>query len=147
MEEIELRSEETRHFMNDIPPILTRIGTVLIVLIIIALGIAAYKIPYPISIEVEGTVKNKYKLEFFVPPKYLYILDEEKTAFVTFEGSKQECQILLRSTNSNLLRKNNKNYFVVYAPVNGDLKIYAQQKVHARIIIENKTLWQQFFMR
>ena len=132
MEEIELRSEETRHFMNDIPPILTRIGTVLIVLIIIALGIAAYKIPYPISIEAE---------------KYLYILDEEKTAFVTFEGSKQECQILLRSTNSNLLRKNNKNYFVVYAPVNGDLKIYAQQKVHARIIIENKTLWQQFFMR
>ena len=104
MEEIELRSEETRHFMNDIPPILTRIGTVLIVLIIIALGIAAYKIPYPISIEAEGTVKNKYKLEFFVPQKYLYILDEEKTA-------------------------------------------YAQQKVHARIIIENKTLWQQFFMR
>lgn len=46
---IELRSEKIRKFIGEIPPAPVRWGTVLIVLIFIALILAATLIPYPHS--------------------------------------------------------------------------------------------------
>ena len=47
---IELRSEKVRNVISKVPPRLVSLGTVIITIIVLALAVAFYKIPYPISI-------------------------------------------------------------------------------------------------
>ena len=51
---IELRSEKVRNVIGKVPPRLVSLGTIVITIIVLALAVAFYKIPYPISIEVNG---------------------------------------------------------------------------------------------
>ena len=51
---IELRSEKVRNVIGKVPPRLVSLGTVVITIIVLALAVAFYKIPYPISIEANG---------------------------------------------------------------------------------------------
>ena len=51
---IELRSEKVRNVIGKVPPRLVSLGTVVITIIVLALAVAFYKIPYPISIEEIG---------------------------------------------------------------------------------------------
>ena len=53
-ENIELRSEKVRNVIGKVPPRLVSLGTVIITIIVLALAVAFYKIPYPISIEANG---------------------------------------------------------------------------------------------
>ncbi|MCP9550966.1 hypothetical protein NNC77_16130, partial [Prevotella copri] len=55
--------------------------------IVLALAVAFYKIPYPISIDANGEVINQRTVQVFVPYKYLYLFDEPRTAHVSFEGN------------------------------------------------------------
>ena len=64
---IELRSEKVRNVIGKVPPRLVSLGTVVITIIVLALSVAFYKTPYPISIEANGEVTkvsqvNKYQL-------------------------------------------------------------------------------------
>ena len=56
---IELRSEKVRNVIGKVPPRLVSLGTVVITIIVLALAVAFYKIPYPISIEATGEVINQ----------------------------------------------------------------------------------------
>ena len=47
-ENIELRSEKVRNVMGKVPPRLVSSGTVILTIIVLALAVAFYKIPYPI---------------------------------------------------------------------------------------------------
>ena len=47
-ENIELRSEKVRNVIGKVPPRLVSLGTVVITIIVLALAVAFYKIPYPI---------------------------------------------------------------------------------------------------
>ncbi len=71
---IELRSEKVRNVIGKVPPRLVSLGTVVITIIVLALAVAFYKIPYPISIEANGEVVNQRTMQVFVPYKYLYLL-------------------------------------------------------------------------
>ena len=84
---IELRSEKVRNVIGKVPPRLVSLGTVIITIIVLALAVAFYKIPYPISIEVNGDVINQRTVQVFVPYKYLYLFDEPRTAHLSFEGN------------------------------------------------------------
>ena len=84
---IELRSEKVRNVIGKVPPRLVSLGTVVITIIVLALAVAFYKIPYPISIEANGEVINQRTVQVFVPYKYLYLFDEPRTAHVSFEGN------------------------------------------------------------
>ena len=55
-ENIELRSEKVRNVIGKVPPRLVSLGTVVITIIVLALAVAFYKIPYPISIDANGEV-------------------------------------------------------------------------------------------
>lgn len=70
---IELRSEKVRNVIGKVPPRLVSLGTVVITIIVLALAVAFYKIPYPISIEANGEVLNQRTVQVFVPYKYLYL--------------------------------------------------------------------------
>lgn len=66
---IELRSEKVRNVIGKVPPRLVSLGTVVITIIVLALAVAFYKIPYPISIEANGEVVNQRTMQVFVPYK------------------------------------------------------------------------------
>ena len=47
---IELRSEKVRNVIGKVPPRLVSLGTIIITIIVLALAVAFYKIPYPTSV-------------------------------------------------------------------------------------------------
>ena len=147
---IELRSEKVRNVIGKVPPRLVSLGTIIITIIVLALAVAFYKIPYPISIEANGEVINQRTVQVFVPYKYLYLFDEPRTAHVSSEGYdciSYNCDII--SHNAKLIYREDDNYFCVMGIVknNGETMPVLQkyQKVHLTVIISNKTLWQQVF--
>ena len=148
---IELRSEKVRNVIGKVPPRLVSLGTVVITIIVLALAVAFYKIPYPISIETNGEVVNHRMVQVFVPYKYLYLLNETRTAYVSFEGYDNiSYQFDVTSHNPKLVHKEDVNYFVATATINAqgnNRKSVLQKymKADVRIIISNKTLWQQVF--
>ncbi len=147
---IELRSEKVRNVIGKVPPRLVSLGTVIITIIVIALGIAFYKIPYPISIEANGQVVSDSTVQVFVPYKYLYLFNDSRTANVSFEGNEETTyQCKITSHNTKLIHKEDGNYFVAMGMVRlsgkGSTMLQKHQKANVRIIVSDKTLWQQVF--
>lgn len=148
---IELRSEKVRNVIGKVPPRLVSLGTVIITIIVLALAVAFYKTPYPISIEANGEVINQRTIQVFVPYKYLYLFNEQRTTHVSFEGYDNiSYQFDVTSHSTKLVHKEDGNYFVAIATINtqGNSRksvLQKYMKADIRIIISNKTLWQQVF--
>ena len=146
-ENIELRSEKVRHIIGQVPPALVRTGTLVITLVVIALAVAFYTIRYPITIEAQGKVTSKDSVELLIPYKYLYLFDEPRTARITLEGQDNDdapivCPITSHS--ENLLIVDGNHYFTAKASIRSNgKKVQPGLKASARIIISDKTLWQQ----
>ena len=147
---IELRSEKVRNVIGKVPPRLVSLGTVLITVIVLALALAFYKIPYPISIEATGEVINQRTVQVFVPYKYLYLFDEPRTAHVSFEGNDDasySCNVI--SHNAKLIHREEGNYFMAIATVSTQGRntpvLQKYMKADVRVIISNQTLWLQVF--
>nr|WP_302198049.1 hypothetical protein [uncultured Prevotella sp.] len=147
---IELRSEKVRNVIGKVPPRLVSLGTVLITVIVLALALAFYKIPYPISIEATGEVINQRTVQVFLPYKYLYLFDEPRTAHVSFEGNDDasySCNVI--SHNAKLIHREEGNYFMAIATVSTQGRntpvLQKYMKADVRVIISNQTLWQQVF--
>ncbi|MBN2943606.1 MAG: hypothetical protein JTJ18_16570, partial [Streptococcus sp.] len=115
---IELRSEKVRNVIGKVPPRLVSLGTIVITIIVLALAVAFYKIPYPISIEANGEVINQRTVQVFVPYKYLYLFDKPRTAYVSFEGNDNaSCNCNIISHNAKLIHREDGNYFMAIATV------------------------------
>ena len=146
---IELRSEKVRNVIGKVPPRLVCLGTVVVMIIVMALAVAFYKIPYPISIEVNGEAINHRMIQVFVPYKYLYLLNEPRTAKASFEGNdNQPYQCNITSHNAKLIHREGGNYFMAIGVViayGKTIPVQRYQKANIRIIISNKTLWQYVF--
>ena len=152
LDNIELRSEKVRNVIGKVPPRLVSLGTVTVIItvIVLALAVAFYKIPYPISIEANGEVINQRTVQVFVPYKHLYLFDEPRTAHVSFEGNDNasyNCDIT--SHKARLIHREDGNYFMAIATVSTQGKntpvLQKYMKADVRIIVSNKTLWQQVF--
>lgn len=146
---IELRSEKVRHVIGKVPPRLVRTGTTIITLVVITLSIAFYTIRYPITIEAQGEVVGKDSLKICVPYKYLYLFNEPRLVSVTYEGQDDNARpsiYSITSYNDKLVKVNGSNCFVATAYIGSDsTKVKVSQKAEARIIVSDKTLWQQVF--
>ena len=146
---IELRSEKVRHIIGQVPPALVRIGTMVITLVVIALVIASYTIRYPITIEAQGKVMRNDSVELLVPYKYLYLFDEPRMARITLEGQDNDVASIVCSVtshNDKLLVIAGNHYFAAktYIRSNGS-NAQPGLKVSARIVVSDKTVWQQVF--
>ena len=146
---IELRSEKVRHIIGQVPPALVRTGTMVITLVVIALAVAFYTIRYPITIEAQGKVTRNDSVELLVPYKYLYLFDESRTARITIEGQAEDAAPIvcpITSHNENLLIVDGHHYFTAktYIRSNGT-SVQPGLNVLARIVVSDKTLWQQIF--
>ena len=149
MDNIELRSEKVRHIIGQVPPSLVRTGTMVITLVVIALVIASYTVRYPITIEAQGKVTSNDSVELLVPYKYLYLFDESRTARITIEGQGDDVVPIVcpvTSHNDKLLIIDGSHYFTAktYIRSNGS-NAQPGLKVSARIVVSEKTLWQQVF--
>ena len=149
MDNIELRSEKVRHIIGQVPPALVRTGTMVITLVVITLALAFYTIRYPITIEAQGKVTSNDSVEFVVPYKYLYLFNEPRTARFTLEGQDEDAAPIvcpITSHSDKLLIVSDKHYFAVKAPIRR-YGSHAQPglRVSARIVVSDKTLWQQVF--
>ena len=138
-----------RHIIGQVPPALVRTGTMIITLVVIALAVASYTIRYPITIEAQGKVTSNDTVELLVPYKYLYLFDEPRTARITLEGQdNDDAPIVCSITNHNdkLLVVDGNHYFTAKTRIrsNGS-NAQPELKVSARIVISDKTLWQQVF--
>ena len=147
IDNIELRSEKVRHIIGQVPPTLVRIGTLIITLIVIAIAIASYTIRYPITIEAQGMVTSNDSVELLVPYKYLYLFDAPRTARITLEGQDNDdapivCPIT--SHNDKLLVVGGNHYFTAKTHIRSiGRNSQPGLKVSARIVVSDKTLWQQ----
>ena len=89
-------------------------------------------------------------MQVFVPYKYLYLFDESRSAHVSFEGNDNasyHCNII--SHNAKLIHREDGNYFMATATVSTQGQnipiLQKYMKADVRIIVSNKTLWQQVF--
>lgn len=156
-EKIELRSENLRNFIGQVPPLLTRIGTIIVSVLFIALCFAAYKIPYPFTVEAEGVVlKNEnsaveMQLRLAIPYKYFSHFQENLELKATFEGRDDvviPCKI--DSISDQIVTQNGDNYFYAYSLLKKNADAYDLQpnmKVAATIVIDNRTVWQRMFKK
>lgn len=151
IDNIELRSEKIRHVIGKVPPRLVRTGTAIITLVVVVLGIAFYTIRYPITIEAQGEVVSKDSLKIYVPYKYFYLFNEPKQVRVTYEGQDDNARpsvYPITSHNNKLIRIGGSNCFLATACIGSDsTKVQIGQKAEARIIVSDKTLWQQVFKK
>ncbi len=148
---IELRSEKVRHIIGQVPPALVRTGTMVITLVVIALVIASYTIRYPITIEAQGKVMRNDSVELLVPYKYLYFFDEPRTARLTIEGQDDDVASIvcsITSHNDKLHTIAGNHYFTAKAPIRGcRISVQPGLNVSVRIVVSDKTLWQQIFKK
>ena len=148
---IELRSEKVRHIIGQVPPALVRTGTMVITLVVIALAVAFYTIRYPITIEAQGLVAGNGSIELLIPYKYLYLFDVPRTASIALEGQDNDAAPVvcpITSHSENLLIVDGNHYFTVKASIRSNgKKVQPGLKASARIIISDKTLWQQVFRK
>ena len=89
-------------------------------------------------------------MQVFVPYKYLYLFDEPRTAQVSFEGNDNtsyNCNIV--SHKVKLIHREDGNYFMAIATMSTQGQntpiLQKYMKADVRIIVSNKTLWQQVF--
>ena len=144
---IELRSEKVRNVIGKVPPRLVSLGTVVITIIVLVIAVAFYKIPYPISVEANGEVVSQRTIQVFVPYKYLSLFNESRTALVSFEGNNISYNCNIIGHNTRLIHREDGNYFMATATVSileqNAPVLQKYMKADVRIIINNKTLWQQ----
>ena len=130
-----------RHIIGQVPPALVRTGTMVITLVVIALAVAFYTIRYPITIEAQGKVTHNDSIEFLV--------DEPRTARITLEGQDDDVASIvspITSHNDKPFIIAGNHYFAAKAYIrsNGS-NVQPGLNVSARIIVSEKTLWQQIF--
>ena len=82
--------------------------------------------------------------------KYLHLFDEPRTAHVSFEDNDDasyNCNII--SHNAKLIHREDGNYFMAIATVSTQGQntpiLQKYMKADVRIIVSNRTLWQQVF--
>ena len=119
------------------------------ILVVFSLAIAFYTIRYPFTIEAQGKVTSNDSVELLVPYKYLYLFDEPRTARISVEGQDKDampCVCRINYYSRNLIVVEGKHYFRATASIRS-FSFSAQPglDVFARIVVSDKTLWQQVF--
>ena len=155
-EKIELRSENLRNFIGQVPPLLTRIGTVIVTVLFAVLCFAAYTIPYPFTIEAEGIVLEEndtgeeMQLRLAVPYRYYGSFREDLEVSANLEGW-DDISITGNVTHfsDSIVTIGHENYFYAYTSLkkglSGHRRLQPNLKVSATVVFNDKTVWQRVF--
>ena len=153
-EKIELRSENLRNFIGQVPPLLTRISTVIVTVLFAVLCFAAYKIPYPFTVEAQGIViktekeVSEMQLRLSIPYKNYSYFQKHLELNATLEGLDNVAIAgKIDSISEKIVTQNGENYFYAYSHLKNGMadscNLQPNQKATATIVIDNKTVWQR----
>jgi hypothetical protein len=160
---IELRSEKVRNIIGQIPPFWVRTGTVVIILILIALGYAAWKVPYPFTVEAGGTVEKtvpsgfrgntgSYDIRLLVPYRYNDYFHEPRRVSLSFEG-RDAVSLSCRTgrISDSVVTRDGEDFFSTVIPVTDRdavrYRLVSGMKVRAVCTVSNWTVWQRIRAR
>ena len=94
-------------------------------------------------------VTSNDSVELLVPYKYLYLFDEPRTARISVEGQDKDampCMCRINYYSRNLIVVEGKHYFRATASIRSSgFSAQPGLDVFARIVVSDKTLWQQVF--
>lgn len=154
IDNIELRSEKTRQIIGMVPSRIVRYGTLIISVIIIALLIAAYFIPYPDNLQVNAMVVNTeggtQQIQAYVPYYYVSTIHEGMNANIEFEGypsADYGCvSAIITCIEKEVYDINDQNYFIVYMDMSksNDIAVHSGMKGTANILISDISVLQKF---
>ncbi len=156
---IELRSEKVRNIIGQIPPFWVRTGTVVIILILVALGYVAWKVPYPFTVEAGGTVEEtvpfvsggstgRYSIRLLVPYRYNDYFREPRRISLTFEGRDTvSLSCVTGLVDDSVVTRGGEDYFYVRIPVTYQdavtYRMVSGMKVRASCMVNDRTVWQR----
>ena len=139
---IELRSEKVRHIIGRIPPLLIRMGTAVVAIIMIAMSVAVYTVHYPITIEAKGEVvilNTIPQARVYIPYKYIGLFDEQRTTDIKFEGYDKVYVMPVILHSHKLIPIDGVNYFETRIKLSEnelpDILIPQLPKVHVRSLL------------
>lgn len=146
-DKIELRSEKVRNIIGEVPPSLVRYGTVIVMLILLALFLAAYFIPYPETMTVKGSViteGNNAIAEIWIPYKYIVNVHKNMDVIVSFEGNNNSNRKLkVNIVDYKIYSIRGVHYFSVKIELGKLKSMYKEQKgtnITAQFLISNKSI-------
>lgn len=148
-DKIELRSDKVRRIIGRVPPRLVRTGTAVIAVAMTALLFAEATVHFPITVEAHGgVVDGGLKVE--VPYRFLYLFDRPRVAWVRFEGEAEGTRhaYTVDGCCPELHATPNGNTFTAHVSLpNVTHRVYDGQKAEVRIVVSDKTIWQQIIRR
>lgn len=145
-DKIELRSEKVRNIIGIIPPPFIRFGISLISLFFVLFVVAAYNIPYPEYIRVEGhviTLSQQKYISMLVPYKYLNEIAHGMDVRIEIEDHPSSSYDYIKSKIATIKKEiitiHNNNYFVVTSPIPHEIKynVIRGMKGTAFILVSN----------
>ncbi|MDR0891960.1 MAG: HlyD family secretion protein [Mediterranea sp.] len=159
-DKIELRSEKVRNIIGRVPPWLIRSGIGYLALLVLALLIAAWYIPYPENLRVEARVeKNEYGvLRAVVKLPYRYLTQVEKGMPVELEMEGYDAAIYgyidtwVHEVDPKVVMDPDGNYFRIEVDTRADslkydresrIRIVENMKAACIICLSHKTILQK----
>lgn len=153
---IELHSERTRNIIGEIPPVLIRTGTVAVCFILILLIAAAWIIPYPENISINGVVKDNekgdYYINAFVPFSLLGSIDVGMPAKIEVEGYPAQVagyiEASVGSLSENVLSFNDKNGFeatLIIGRLPDGMRLHGGMQVKVNVLVSHESIINRLF--
>lgn len=147
-ERIELRSEKVRNIIGRIPPMLIRTGIGFISILLIALFVAAWFIPYPESIKVQAEVTAPEAASVYIPYRYITQIKKDMPVEIELEGYNARTYGYLKARITTISAKvetrNGDNFFIVIVQLLPSPKfptpIEEHMKGNAFILLANKSI-------
>lgn len=151
-ENIELRSEKVRNIIGKVPPELVREGTGFIAVILLALALAAFFIPYPENIKAKMTVTStKYTnvdAEALIPYHYITKIKKGMKAHVEMEGYIANRygyrDGTIKETEDSVIIINGEHYFRAILEIKSPFRHTIKKDMNgfAFILLSDKTIFQ-----
>lgn len=151
-ENIELRSEKVRNIIGKVPPELVREGTGFIAVILLALALAAFFIPYPENIKtkviVTSAAGNNINAEAFIPYQYIYKIKKDMKVHVEMEGYTANKygyrDGIIKETEDNVIIINGEHYFRTILEIKSPSRYTIKKDMNgfAFILLSDKTIFQ-----
>jgi len=144
--DIELRSERVRHLIGKIPPLLIRLGISFIAVLIVALLMAAWFIPYPENLRAEVEIISDQEAIGYVAYSHINQLEKDMPVRMELEGYNSRSYGYLKGHIQNIskevIQREGKNYFTVtiqFVP-NAQIEMKEQMKGNIYILLSDESI-------
>lgn len=151
-DKIELRSEKVRHIIREIPSGIVRYGITIITVVILALLVGVYFIPYPETISARIEMADAHRGTITIPYKYVNTVRKGMNVSIELEGYDAEMYGGTSGTVITLSRipqqTTNGNMFTAEVSIKDcNYKIISGMTGTASILVSNESVLQRIIQK